>query len=244
MMRETTLSGTGKKMAFANANVYSKTGTVGNKNGNTDAYSISFNPEYLIGVWYGGDKKILPNSITGGTTPSITSLNLWNELYKTRCEIDFIPPSEVKTLDIDRNEYNNNNVIIADDNAPEKYKIKEIFRENYYPNEKSSYFSSPTITKPKISVNYNEIRFSLCLVEYQNLRLYKHEMGNKTLIYDSKNNLKNEFCDKDIYGGETYQYSYMPYLVINDKEIMGEEVFLEKIKTPTNNVGENWWMDE
>ena len=244
MMRETTLNGTGKKLSFANAKVYSKTGTVGNKNGNTDAYSISFNPEYLIGVWYGGDKFILPNSITGGTTPAIISTKIWNELYKNKCDVDFYMPDEIKILDVDKTEYEKDNVILADDNAPEKYRIKEIFRRDYYPTQKSSYFSSPIIEKPKITVNNNEICFSLCLIEYQNIRIYKHIDNDKILIYDSKNNLSNEFHDKDICSGNTYIYSYTPYLIINGKEIFGKEIFLEKIKTPTNNVGENWWIDE
>ena len=245
MMREATLNGTGKKLSFTNAKIYSKTGTVGNENGNTDAYSISFTPDYALGVWYGNkDNSLLPNSVTGGSSPTVTASEIWNEIYKNKeCKV-FEMDDSLCMQKIDKSEYEKGNVILADDNAPEKYKLEEYFKKTHVPIEKSTAFSTPIVEKPKLLVDNNRICFRLCLVEYQNIRIYKHENGKKTLIYDTKNGSKKEFYDYGVIGGETYYYSYIPYSTVGENEYLGKEVFLDKIKTPTSSVGENWWIED
>jgi membrane peptidoglycan carboxypeptidase len=74
-------NGTAKKLKFLPFEVCSKTGTVGNEKGNTDAYNISFNDDYTIGVWYGNvEDSLMPNNVLGGTYPTEIANELWKEI--------------------------------------------------------------------------------------------------------------------------------------------------------------------
>ncbi|MBP5308946.1 MAG: transglycosylase domain-containing protein, partial [Clostridia bacterium] len=50
-LKECAENGTAKKISIKNLNLYAKTGTNGNTDGNFDAYTVSFTPEYTLGVW-------------------------------------------------------------------------------------------------------------------------------------------------------------------------------------------------
>ena len=59
---------------------------------------------------------------------------------------------------LDKIEYDDNNkLILADDICPLRYKFKALFKKKMLPKIKSTRFSCPTIEKPKILVNNNEI---------------------------------------------------------------------------------------
>ena len=63
MLNNVVKEGTAKKLSFTNFDIYAKTGTVGDKNGNTDAYCISYTGDYVLGVWVGvNNKSYFPNN--------------------------------------------------------------------------------------------------------------------------------------------------------------------------------------
>ena len=78
-------NGTAKKMKQVNENLCSKTGTVGNANGNMDAYSICYDKNFLCSVWMGNEKsELMNNSVTGGTYPTLINKNIFSEIYKIK----------------------------------------------------------------------------------------------------------------------------------------------------------------
>lgn len=245
MLQNNVKNGTAKKLSFVSEHLYAKTGTVGNKNGNTDAYIISFNNELTLGVWCGNKNgSLLDNSISGGTLPTIIAQNIWQQIYSLNNDFKEIErPKNIIDTYIDKDSYEQDQkIILADDLAPNRYKIKAIFKKSALPKNKATYFSSPEITNYKTIVKHNEIQIELCQTEYINSKIYKMENNKKTLVFDSQNN-NNIFTDKNVEANKIYEYVIVPYFQSENNIYYGKEIVLEKIKTPNNSFGDDWWSN-
>ena len=245
MMHNNVQNGTAKKLSFCSQTLYAKTGTVGNEHGNTDAYTISYNNNHILGVWVGNkDKNYLDNTITGGNTPAQISNQIWCDFPITESDVHKIKISEnVKEVYIDKITYDESGkIVLADEVCPNRYKIKTLIKNNSLFLAKSKRFSSPTIDKPEISINNNHILIRLCLTEYYNAIIFREENGKKIKIYDTKNNNKEMFIDTNIKENKTYTYSVIPYYTADNKVFYGKEIVLKKIKSPTNIAGD-WWNE-
>ncbi len=241
----TTKTGTAKKLSPISYSVYAKTGTVGNKNGNTDAYCISYTSENLLGVWIGnkGD-EMLTNNVTGGTTPTIVNKNILDKLYYSFTP-EPIKEKGISTCWVDKFSLGDGSIELADENTPSEYKIECIFKSSHIPKVYSSRFLSPKIQNANISVNNKGIQIGLCVAQYYDFYIYKSINGKKYLFYDSLIDGKKEnILDFDIERDKTYEYSIIPYIKANNKIIKGEEYKLNKIKTPSKLPGEKWWENQ
>lgn len=245
MMRNNVQNGTAKKLSFCNKILYAKTGTVGNKHGNSDAYTISYNNDYILGVWVGNQiYSNLDNAITGGNTPAVISGKIWDDIQLKENNLGEIKLSDkVNEVYIDKISYDESGkIVLADDVASNRYKIKILIKSNISQLEKSTRFSFPSIEKPKISVNNNSIEIRLCLTQYYDALIFKKENNKKYKIYDTKYGDKNLFIDNDLLPNKTYTYSVIPYYQVSDKIYYGKEIILQKIKSPTNIAGD-WWNE-
>lgn len=217
---ETAKSGTAKKLKDLKFDVACKTGTCGNGDGNTDAYSIAYTPDYCLGVWL-GDKNNKRLSITGGKD----CCRYTAEILKAVCG------NENKTLDksggtriieIDREEYENNDkIMLCDLNSPKLNKLKVKVLSDNLPKEQSTRFTSPTVKKPVISVNNNKVSIVLCQTKYYS---YLIKRQNK-VIYDGKwtDSITDEPPDGD------YVYSVTPYYFDGKKTYCGKEIIFPKV---------------
>lgn len=246
MLKYSVKNGTARKLNNLPYEIYAKTGTVGDKNGNTDAYCISYNPEYTIGCWTGYQNyKKMENEITGGTIPTNISFNLWKNIYKDRSTPnDFNYSEDIEEVEIDKLSLEEDNLVeLADPNSPERYKTKEIFKKNNLPKKVSTRFSSPKIEKHELKVFSNGILIRLCVPEYVYVELYRENNGKKIKIYDTRNN-ENFFKDT-FTSNEQSIYTAIPYyLSPNLVKHYGEEILIGKIKVPDNNLGDDWWINQ
>lgn len=259
-LEECVKSGTAKKLSFIDVPLCAKTGTAGNEKGNTDAYCISYNGEYTLGVWAGAkENSLMSNEITGGTVPAETSRKIWSTIYENDSSPSLDFNNGVTFEYIDKLSYDKEDkVILADDNAPERFKKKEIFSLNNVPKEKSSYFSSPTIEKPKIQVNNDKILISLCQTELLDCVINRSENGIKTTVYDSVlNGKKNSVTDDTLAQGLEYSYYITPYFNSGNNRFYGKEIFIGTVKIPLADALPDapdeeekdknetpWWQDE
>ena len=243
ILLNTVNNGTAKKLKTCKQTIYAKTGTVGTKNGNTDAYTISYNNNYVIGVWFGNkDNQLLENIISGGNAPAGLSSELWDKLYLIDANTDEIKKSEnvVETY-IDKIEYENNGkLILADEICPLRYKTKVIFKKSTLPKTQSTRFSNPKIEKPIISVNNSEICIRLCLTQCTDAKIYKLENDKKIEVFDSSNGKQNLYTEKINKNNSTYSYIVIPYCKIDNKIYYGDEIRLEKIKSSVFET-DDWW---
>ncbi len=249
MLRETARTGTARKLNCCNVETCAKTGTVGTKIGNTDAYAISYNSNYLMGIWYGNkNNSFMNNSITGGTLPTQDSCSIWNKIYSNKTKVPPYPTCKnVVELNLDKESYNNGKIELADKNSPTRYMFTVLAKRNSATPSISSRFSKPYIEIPKYQVNNKCFLIQLCLPEYYNAKIFKTCNSQKKEIYDTIiHNTRKTFEDIDVEPKKEYVYSIIPY-TINKKGdyIYGQEIFLPKIKIPTtSNLVDSWWDDE
>ncbi len=245
MLESTVKNGTAKKLSFTNIPLCSKTGTVGIEKGNLDAYNISYNSEQILGVWFGNkDNSLMKNSISGGTSPSIISCNIWKEFYKNKTPPEnFIKSKKVCEKYIDKIELDTgNNVLLANDLTPSRYMIKALFKNSKLPKQ-SKRFLEPYVDGVEIELINNNAIIKLNLPEYYNAYIYRTNNNKKIIVYDTLNNNKKQFCDTNLDENTEYLYSIVPYIKKENEIVKGKEIYLDKIKTPKTDVNE-WWADE
>ena len=247
MLSFTVENGTAKKLSFLDFPLYAKTGTVGNKDGNTDAYCISYTSEYVLGVWYGSiDGYLMKNSVTGGTLPTDRSAEIWKKVYKEHKPATIEKSNESLKIKLDKISYDNDrSLIIADENSPERYIIEGLFTLNNKPLTQSDRFSFPKIENGELSVNNNEISIKLCLTQLYGAAIYKKENGHRELIFDVKGSADEiVLSDKKITAGKINEYSVIPYYKNENDWFYGEEIILGKIKAPQLCGADEWWKDD
>ncbi len=80
--------------------VAAKTGTVGNKDGNTGALVAGYTTEHTFVFWHKGEFN---NQLTGGNAPCILASQMLDKLYKDNQPYNFAPPKGVIKLTLDKN---------------------------------------------------------------------------------------------------------------------------------------------
>ena len=143
MLQTCAKSGTAKRLSDLNFQVGSKTGTVGNSKGNTDAYNISFTTEDLVGVWVGNmDNTRIKTA--GGNLPTSVAKNFMKEIYKKEKPSDFPLPSSIEKIDIDMQELEENHVLVrANELTSPLYAKNEYFSKFNLPKEKNFDYAIP-----------------------------------------------------------------------------------------------------
>ena len=246
MLKETANTGTAKKLKSLNYEVCAKTGTVGNEKGNTDVYCVTYNGEIALSVWYGNaNSSYLDNSILGGNLPTQTCYNVLSKIYNNRMPTKLFSTDAVEKIRLDKISFLENKIEIADDIAPNRFVLESYFKKSRIPKDVSTRFSSPTIENAKILVNKSDIEIRLCQTELINSLVYKELNGEKTLVLDTKDLAdKNLIIDKYYIENTNYIYSAIPYYELDGKRYYGKEVIIGQIKSPTKNVGDDWWVDD
>lgn len=244
MLKNVVKDGTAKKLSYLDFDVYAKTGTVGDKNGNTDAYCISYTNDYVVGVWVGIlDKNKADNSLTGGGLPTMMARDVYNAIYKDTTPAPVGKCDDVLELKIDKISYEQNHeLILSDDNAPERLKMLGLFRKQCAPKIKSDRFTTPLINKPKSLVVQNEYVVSLCQTEYIDVKIYKVVNGKKIEVHDTKT-AKDKYNYKEkLVPSNVYEFIAIPYYDNGEKIFYGKEIVLDKIKMPSIELGD-WWIE-
>jgi len=137
-------SGTAKRLSDLAFDVASKTGTVGNASGNTDAYNIAFTSKDLVGVWAGNmdNTKI---KTAGGNLPTSVVKDYLQRIYKKEKPAAFLKPSSVEKIDIDTEELAENHILMRANELTLPLNIRsEWFSKFNLPKEKPLSSSPPT----------------------------------------------------------------------------------------------------
>lgn len=231
MLIKTSKSGTAKLLSDLKYDIATKTGTCGNEEGNTDAYTISYTSDKCIGVWI-GDKDNKRLNITGGGNCCEYVKEILNKLYNENKPANLDVSSGVSVIKIDAEDYNNDNkIILADDKSP-KLNIMEVkVLHGNEPKEKSTKFSSPSIQTPEITVKNAEIFISLYQTKYYDYIVKRKFNGKNTVIYDGK--WQKTINDRPDEG--YYVYTVTPYYKDGEIKIYGKEITLPPVNLNKNN---------
>lgn len=225
MLIETSKSGTAKKLKTFEYDIASKTGTCGNENGNTDAYAISYTSENCIAVWL-GDKDNKRLNITGGNDCCKIMKSLLTNLYKSHTPAKLDIESGTTTINIDREEYSDNDkIIIADPLCPKLNIMTAKVLKGNEPKYVSNRFTIPTISSPSISVSKEGVNIELCHAKYYSFIVKREKNGVFNTIYNGE--WKQNILDNPEEG--IYIYSVTPYYEYENKKYIGKEILLPAV---------------
>ena len=237
MLKTTVQKGTAKKLRALPFDIAAKTGTVGTKNGNTDAYALSYTTRDCAAVWLGNanNDKI---EETGGTLPCELLAKINEALYLAYQEngtsIHPFPISKkVRYVELDSpSYYDTHTLCLADDNAPKNYRIKELFKTNAIPLNKSTSFTCPSIVPPTLSVEKNgvQIHFDKRSPRYYQYKIERYDYVTHTTIYLGE--YTPTFLDDKLDEGKNYLYTITP--IYEGRE--GKSIVLPMV---TTNKGES-----
>ncbi len=180
ILQETTKNGTARRLSsFDKCETAAKTGTVGDKNGNTDAYNICYTPSDVIGVWFGNLDNSY-NKIAGGNQPSQVVLDYLNNTVHEKEAFDI--PSTVTTALVDSIELEKNHrLVLASPYAPSRYTQECLFSRFNMPKEVSSNF----LKKPTINANCEahngQIVITLQAEKHVEYQIYKDNVPHQTI---------------------------------------------------------------
>lgn len=161
--------GTCKKLNVFDYEIAAKTGTVGNNKGNTDAYSISYTTDNIVGVWVGKLDNKPVKELSGGKQPTSIACLVHKSIKEKPS--NFVMPSSIEEIEIDMLAMKEDNLILkANTFTPERYKVRELFSKFNEPRMISDNFI--TVEKP-------------CLV-------YSNKNGEEILKFEAKDYLEYE----------------------------------------------------
>lgn len=231
--------GTANKLANLKFTVCAKTGTAGNKDGNTDAYCIAYTTRHTVAVWLGNaNGDLMSNSVSGGNYPTDMAKTALINLYKNYTPEKFVPPNSVVEVGIDKDAYEKDCKIIKSLDS-ENNQLKFWFKNDFKIENAPITQSLPIIKSYKINCNNRKISI---IVDCDKEVYYFIEDDCENIIFDTK--AQENFVYNAPKDGE-YNFTLTPYKIENGKIILGKKIKLPTVKTEGNKkiLDSNWWCD-
>lgn len=185
LLINTVENGTAKKLFSSDYQVAAKTGTVGSKNGNSDAIIAGYTTANTFVVWYSGK---LENFVTGSAAPSALANKLLNKMYKDNKPNTFTMPDGLEELKLDKDSlYTDQTMLISNDG--ERFVFESVNKPKEY---KQNYNYTVNCNAVK-----NDITVTLTEVENHIWKLYRKSKLN-TQIVPMENNRYRENITEDL----------------------------------------------
>ncbi len=180
ILQETVKTGTARKLSdITTTELASKTGTVGKKNGNIDAYNITFCPEETIGVWY-GELSNIPSKITSGNQP--TNVVKDYIITQTYQETEFETPSSVTTAKIDSmTKENEHRIVLASPYCPNRYTEDALFSRFNMPSEVSKNFTQAPEINADCKVENSQAVIKIQAEKHLEYKIFKDNIPCQTV---------------------------------------------------------------
>ena len=243
MLRTAATEGTAKKLRSLPMAIAAKTGTAGSKNGNTDAYALSYTTKDIAGVWLGNADNT-PIEHTGGGLPCNYLYEINEQLqddYQRNGEriLPFEKPKEVVCVTLDKDDYYDRHTLsLADINSPPSHRMCEWFENGCIPLKTSTSFTKPSIVPPSIRYENGRvcIQFEKERPTYYTYKVERYDYATHTTLFIGA--LGDTFIDENVLPNKNYVYSVTP--IYNGKE--GEKIVLPAISTKRQaTIPKEWW---
>lgn len=217
--------GTAKRLNGFSFDIAAKTGTCGSTKGNTDAYCIAYTSSDAIGVWL-GSKDNKPLEISSGTDCCEAAKQIFEKLYKNSAPHKLETEAGTATVEIDKDEYSDNNkIVLADSCAPKLSTAKIKVLANAVPTQISQKFSYPTIKTPAIKANDGNVCIELCQTKYYAYLIKRRSDGKEVTIYDGE---YQKIITDEVAEG-SYVYTVTPYYFDGVKKHYGKTIELPAV---------------
>lgn len=230
MLQSAIQEGTGHRLKDLDIPLAGKTGTVGEGEGNRDAWMACYSADYAAAVWIGYDTSqdgALPQDATGGKYPALILEQLFQGLYQDRAPKEFSMPSGVNAYKLDKRTLEMfHEPVLATALTPSSAIQTEVFVEGTQPTAQSSYWVAPSPPgefrvylggdgKPQIAFTGRE-----SFAQYQLYRQKGTESPQLIKTWDGKGAVT--YGDDSALPGCTYTYYILP--VHQEMNVGGEQV--------------------
>ena len=230
MLQSAIQEGTGHRLKDLDIPLAGKTGTVGEGEGNRDAWMACYSADYAAAVWIGYDTSqdgALPQDATGGKYPALILEQLFQGLYQDRAPKEFSMPSGVNAYKLDKRTLEMfHEPVLATALTPSSAIQTEVFVEGTQPTAQSSYWVVPSPPgefrvylggdgKPQIAFTGRE-----SFAQYQLYRQKGTESPQLVKTWDGKGAVT--YGDDSALPGCTYTYYILP--VHQEMNVGGEQV--------------------
>ncbi len=248
MLVSTAQRGTAKKLRTLPFEIAAKTGTVGTKKGNTDAYALSYTSKDLAAVWLGNadNSEILS---TGGGTPCnlLYQINqtLFEEYTARGKKIEGFPVcTQVQKIELDKATYYDTHTLsIADALSPPTARFSELFKNSAIPLNKNTSYCNPSIPAPCLEVKNSQVflHFEEGFPTYYKYKIDRYDYATHTTVYEGE--YLPLFIDEGLEANKNYLYTVTP--LYGERE--GKSVTLPMITTKMErspieeNLPNEWW---
>lgn len=181
MLIDTAHEGTARKLNSIKAEIAAKTGTTEreNTNTNTDATLVSYTPENVLIVWHGNASMKLENDLPQGATGGGRLANVAKQIHEviSTKDIHFPRPHSVKELRLDKIDYENGTLNLANAATPEHETMPELFSSRYQPNtiSKNYLITTNTTIDGKIT-DKNTAQIWFDVLPHQTYEVYKNDI--------------------------------------------------------------------
>lgn len=206
LLKNVVRQGTAKKLSVLPYEICAKTGTVGDKEGNTNALVCGYTSKFTFNVWLSGQ---LGNSVTGGGIPCEIAVNMLKDAYAEKIS-DFAIPDCVVKADIDskllheKGELKLANPLLKEkDVATYYFDAKNCPEEYSMRNLEEQVELTVTAEEGKVTIEANQQQFRY--------RLYKTHKTNTTTV-----EFEREYIDTNVTEGE---YTYYAEILFNGNAV-------------------------
>ncbi len=224
--------GTGKRLGKLGLGLAGKTGTVGEGEGNRDAWMAAYSPDFSACVWMGYDSSndgAMPSDATGGNYPALMLSEVFTYLYPGLAEQKFEVPEGIVEVRLDAYTMRRSHTaVLANAFTPSSSVIKEIFAAGTEPSATTSYWAIPAAPRSFSAVlSQNGLPFiSFNAPEETTIyKLYRVSPDGQTQMIKQWSGKAGRITYEDkeaIFGKYTYYVvPEHPELVINGKKIIG-----------------------
>lgn len=225
-------SGTAKKVGSENRFVAAKTGTAGDKNGNTDALCVAYTPSVTVAAWFSGKNgELLSNTITGGGLPAAAVADI---TAKTSVKNENFSFEGVEYVNIDKLTYEETGEILVCPGAvPERYSFKGMFLPNFKPEKQSEKLNSPA-PSIKLFRKENSLNFQIIADGFLTITVCDDE---DNVIFKGNSSFSVPLPEKTT----TYYYSVSaPWLNESEKRLIA--TITANTDSPPA-VPDDWWIN-
>lgn len=216
VLLETATDGTARGLSSLGISVAAKTGTVGNSDGNTDAYNLAYTTDHTFLVWHGnstGDaEKNMDLSETGGAYVTRTMREILAEIYKESAPKSFEMPENVYEIIIDKYaQTSKQELLLATENTPAEYKKAELFADNNRPTVLSPYFESFSVENVSVRLGSGGAVIEFDKEDYLIYEVYRIANGKNKRIAKIDKKTEKPLIDRSFPYNSYVKYSIKPH---------------------------------
>lgn len=218
MLKQTSISGTAKRLESLNLPIASKTGTASNGINNTDLYNVAYTTEHTMLTWIANIKENkLPDEMLSSSQPTEINKKICKYLYPNGVK-DFEIPEGVKKMSYDLIELENNHRVVKPNHNIERYIGYDYFKIENSPIEIQYDNTSLNLN---VSIDKSGVSLSFQAQTNCSYNLYKKIENNLILLSTIKNSDDlYQQIDKDV-----FNYEEIEYFVKDEKDNLISEIY-------------------